>query len=39
MLICGDNVGASKTDKAQRLGVEVVEQGDVWRVLIDAGIA
>jgi DNA ligase (NAD+) len=39
MLICGDNVGASKTDKAQKLGVEVVEQGDVWRVLIDAGIA
>jgi DNA ligase (NAD+) len=39
MLICGDNVGASKTDKAQKLGVEVVAQGDVWRVLIDAGIA
>jgi DNA ligase (NAD+) len=39
MLICGDNVGASKTDKARKLGVDVVEQGDVWRVLIDAGIA
>jgi DNA ligase (NAD+) len=39
MLICGDNVGAAKTDKATKLGVEVVDQGDVWRVLIDAGIA
>src|SRR3954454_3203624 len=39
MLICGDNVGASKTDKATKLGVEVVDQADVWRVLIDAGIA
>jgi DNA ligase (NAD+) len=39
MLICGGNVGAAKTDKAQKLGVEVVEQGDVWRVLIEAGIA
>jgi DNA ligase (NAD+) len=39
MLICGDNVGAAKTDKAQKLGVEVVGQDDVWRVLIDAGVA
>jgi DNA ligase (NAD+) len=39
ILICGENVGASKTDKAKKLGVEVVDQGDVWRVLIDAGIA
>jgi DNA ligase (NAD+) len=39
MLICGDNVGAAKTDKAEKLGVEVVGQDDVWRILIDAGIA
>jgi DNA ligase (NAD+) len=39
MLICGDNVGASKTDKARKLEVEVVEQDTVWRLLIDAGIA
>jgi DNA ligase (NAD+) len=39
MLICGDNVGASKTAKAEKLGVEVVDQADVWRLLIDAGVA
>jgi DNA ligase (NAD+) len=39
MLICGDNVGASKTDKARKLGVEVVGQDEVWRVLIDARLA
>jgi DNA ligase (NAD+) len=37
--VCGDNVGATKTDKARKLGVEVVEQDAVWRLLIDAGIA
>ena len=39
LLICGDNVGASKTAKAEKLGVEVVDQADVWRLLIDAGVA
>jgi DNA ligase (NAD+) len=39
MLICGDGVGAAKTAKAEKLGVEVVGQDDVWRALIDAGIA
>ena len=39
LLICGANVGASKTAKAEKLGVEVVDQGEVWRMLIDAGVA
>ncbi len=39
MLVCGANVGASKTAKAEKLGVEVVDQDDVWRLLIDAGVA
>jgi DNA ligase (NAD+) len=39
MLICGENVGASKTAKAEKLGVQVVPQADVWRLLIDAGLA
>jgi DNA ligase (NAD+) len=39
MLICGANVGASKTAKAEKLGVEVVDQDDVWRMLIAAGVA
>jgi DNA ligase (NAD+) len=38
MLICGADVGASKTAKAEKLGVEVVDQGDVWKLLIDAGL-
>jgi DNA ligase (NAD+) len=38
MLICGANVGASKTAKAEKLGVAVVEQDDVWRRLIAAGL-
>ncbi len=38
LLICGANVGASKTAKAEKLGVEVVDQEDVWRLLIDAGV-
>jgi DNA ligase (NAD+) len=32
-------VGASKTAKAQKLGVEIVDQDDVWRQLIAAGVA
>jgi DNA ligase (NAD+) len=39
LLICGANVGASKTAKAEKLGVEVVDQDAVWRMLIDAGVA
>jgi DNA ligase (NAD+) len=39
MLICGENVGAAKTAKAEKLGVEVVDQAGVWRLLIDAGVA
>jgi DNA ligase (NAD+) len=39
MLICGTDVGASKTAKAEKLGVAVVDQRDVWRMLIDAGVA
>jgi DNA ligase (NAD+) len=39
MLVCGDGVGASKTEKARKLEVEVVGQDEVWKLLIDAGIA
>jgi DNA ligase (NAD+) len=39
LLICGANAGASKTAKAEKLGVEVVDQEDIWRRLIDAGVA
>jgi DNA ligase (NAD+) len=39
VLICGANVGAGKTAKAEKLGVEIVDQDDVWRQLIDAGLA
>ena len=39
LLITGENVGASKTAKAEKLGVEVVDQDVIWRQLIDAGLA
>jgi DNA ligase (NAD+) len=39
MLICGDGVGAAKTEKAAKLDVEVVAQEEVWKQLIEAGIA
>jgi DNA ligase (NAD+) len=39
LLICGANVGASKTAKAEKLGVEVVDQDEIWRRLIAAGVA
>jgi DNA ligase (NAD+) len=39
LLICGANVGASKTAKAEKLGVAVVDQDVIWRRLIDAGVA
>jgi DNA ligase (NAD+) len=39
MLICGENVGAAKTAKAEKLGVAVVDQADIWEKLIAAGVA
>ena len=39
LLITGENVGASKTAKAEKLGVEVVDQAEIWRELITAGVA
>jgi DNA ligase (NAD+) len=39
MLIRGANVGASKTAKAEKLGVAVVDQDEIWSLLIDAGVA
>jgi DNA ligase (NAD+) len=39
MLITGADVGASKLTKAEKLGVRVVDQGEIWQQLIAAGIA
>ncbi|MEU5696856.1 NAD-dependent DNA ligase LigA [Actinosynnema sp. NPDC020468] len=39
LLITGADVGAGKLTKAEKLGVEVVDQGEIWRQLIDARIA
>ncbi|GAB2812889.1 NAD-dependent DNA ligase LigA [Lentzea nigeriaca] len=39
MLITGAGVGASKLTKAEKLGVEVVDQSDIWPLLIEAGVA
>ena len=39
MLICGTDVGASKTAKAEKLDVEVVDQDAIWKLLIKAGVA
>jgi DNA ligase (NAD+) len=38
MLITGADVGASKLTKAEKLGVAVVDQGEIWQQLIAAGI-
>lgn len=38
MLITGAGVGDSKLAKAEKLGVEVVDQGEIWKLLIDAKI-
>ena len=38
LLICGADVGASKIAKAEKLEVEVVDQAEVWRELIAAGV-
>jgi len=39
MLITGADVGASKLTKAEKHGVEVVDQNDIWQQLITAGLA
>jgi len=39
LLITGAGVGASKLTKAEKLGVEVVDQGEIWQQLIAAGVA
>jgi DNA ligase (NAD+) len=38
-LLAGANVGAAKTTKAEKLGVEVVDQDQLWRWLTEAGVA
>ncbi|HEU4656591.1 MAG TPA: NAD-dependent DNA ligase LigA [Capillimicrobium sp.] len=37
-LLAGANVGASKTSKAEKLGVTVVDQDELWRWLGEAGV-
>ncbi|KAB2352755.1 NAD-dependent DNA ligase LigA [Actinomadura rudentiformis] len=37
-LLAGDNVGASKTAKAEKLGVTVVRQDELWRWLAEANV-
>jgi DNA ligase (NAD+) len=39
LLITGADVGAAKLTKAEKLGVQVVDQGEIWQQLIAAGIA
>ncbi len=39
ILICGADVGAAKTAKAEKLGVDVVGQEEIWQLLIAAGVA
>jgi DNA ligase (NAD+) len=38
-LLAGENVGASKTNKADKLGVTVVGQTELWAWLAEAGVA
>jgi len=38
-LLAGENVGSAKTDKATKLGVEVVDQETLWAWLRQAGTA
>ncbi|WP_330178619.1 NAD-dependent DNA ligase LigA [Nocardia sp. NBC_01503] len=38
MLITGAGVGDSKLTKAEKLGVEVVDQGEIWNLLIEAKV-
>ncbi|MES9541555.1 hypothetical protein, partial [Actinomadura sp. NPDC000600] len=37
-LLAGDNVGAAKTGKAEKLGVKVVHQDELWRWLTESGV-
>jgi DNA ligase (NAD+) len=39
LLICGANVGAAKTAKAEKLGVQIADQDAIWGRLIAAGVA
>jgi DNA ligase (NAD+) len=39
LLVRGADVGASKTAKAEKLGVEIAGQDEVWSLLIGAGVA
>ncbi|WP_280377089.1 NAD-dependent DNA ligase LigA [Nocardia wallacei] len=38
MLITGAGVGDSKLTKAEKLGVEVIDQGEIWKLLIGAKV-
>jgi DNA ligase (NAD+) len=38
MLVTGRDVGAAKTEKAAKLGVQVVDQEQAWRWLAEAGV-
>jgi len=38
LLITGADVGAGKLTKAEKLGIEIVDQGVIWQQLISAGI-
>jgi DNA ligase (NAD+) len=38
-LLAGANTGAAKTNKADKLGVEVVDQDTLWSWLAEAGVA
>ncbi|RMI35801.1 NAD-dependent DNA ligase LigA [Nocardia stercoris] len=38
MLITGAGVGDSKLAKAEKLGVQVVDQGEIWTLLIEAQV-
>ncbi|MBO2453442.1 NAD-dependent DNA ligase LigA [Actinomadura barringtoniae] len=37
-LLAGDNVGASKTAKAEKVGVEVIDQATLWTWLTEANV-
>jgi DNA ligase (NAD+) len=39
LLITGADVGAGKLTKAEKLGIEIVDQSVIWQQLITAGIA
>jgi DNA ligase (NAD+) len=39
LLITGADVGAGKLTKAEKLGIEIVDQGVIWQQLIAAGIS